>query len=126
MFVILEDKTIGLTRGDVAQIDVSVNLADGSRYVFTEGEVVRFRVTERKACGNVVLDKSVTVEEAAEVVTIELTSEDTRLGGVISKVVEYWYEIELNPETAPQTIVGYDEDGPKILRLYPEGVAMNE
>lgn len=35
--------------------------------------------------------------------------------------MDYWYEVELNPETEAQTIIGYDEDGPKIFRLYPEG-----
>jgi len=44
-----------------------------------------------------------------------------KIGDVINKPTDYWYEIEINPETKPQTIIGYDENGEKILKLYPEG-----
>ena len=57
----------------------------------------------------------------AESVTINLTKEDTKIAEIINKPVDYWYEIEMNPDTEPQTIIGYDEDGEKIFRLYPEG-----
>lgn len=52
--------------------------------------------------------------------------DETKIGEYISKPKEYWYEIELNPETYPQTIIGYDEDGPKVLILYPEGGDYND
>jgi hypothetical protein len=39
--------------------------------------------------------------------------------------VDYWYEVELNPDEDCQTIVGYDEDGAKVLRLFPEGADVN-
>jgi hypothetical protein len=29
--------------------------------------------------------------------------------------------VELNPFTNPQTIIGYNDDGAKIMRLFPEG-----
>jgi hypothetical protein len=51
-----------------------------------------------------------------------LSKEDTKIGKKVNKPVDYWYEVELNPDTYPQTIVGYDEDGAKIFKLYPEGV----
>ena len=56
-----------------------------------------------------------------ETVTVTLDNKDTKFGDIISKPVDYWYEVELNPETKPQTIVGYDEDGAKIFKLFPEG-----
>jgi hypothetical protein len=68
----------------------------------------------------VVLVVDTEVTEEAELVEIELTSEDTRIGEVISKPVDYWYEVELNPDTKPQTIIGYDKDGAKVFKLYPE------
>lgn len=41
---------------------------------------------------------------------------------MVNKPTDFWYEVELNPDTAPQTIIGYDkETGAKIFRLYPEG-----
>ena len=68
-----------------------------------------------------VLQKDVSVTEETTTVTISLSSDDTKLGDLYSRPVEYWYEIEVNPETEPQTIIGYDEAGEKIFRLYPEG-----
>lgn len=90
---------------------------------FQAGDVLRFKVTERKGCDQVVLSKDFIVESPTYKVDISLNREDTRIGEVISKPKDYWYEIELNPETVPQTIIGYDEQGPKVFRLYPEGGA---
>ena len=53
---------------------------------------------------------------------ISLNKEDTTIGDIINTPIDYWYEVQLNPETNPQTIIGYDENGAKIFRLYPEGV----
>lgn len=125
MFVILSDKTICLTRGDVANIVVSASLQDGTLYMFKPGDVVRFRVFKRRDCACVVLQKDVTVNIETEAVTIQLSKLDTTIGDVISKPVDYWYEVEVNPDTEPQTIIGYDEAGEKIFRLYPEGSEAN-
>ena len=88
---------------------------------FQAGDVLRFKVTERKGCDQVVLSKDFLVESPTYKVDISLNREDTRIGEVISKPKDYWYEIELNPDTKPNTIIGYDEQGPKVFRLYPEG-----
>ena len=79
------------------------------------------KVYKSKDCGCVELKKDVTVENAGTEVLISLQSEDTKIGEVINKPADYWYEVEVNPETAPQTIIGYDEEGAKVFRLYPEG-----
>jgi len=50
-----------------------------------------------------------------------LSSDETRIGDYINKPVTYWYEIELNPNNNSTTIIGYDDDGPKQFKLYPEG-----
>ena len=126
MFVINDDQSIYLTRGDIASIEVSANNANGSPYTFKAGEVVRIKVFEKKGCECVVLQKDAIVEEEAQAVTISLDKEDTKIGEVISKPKDYWYEIELNPDTAPQTIVGYDEEGAKLFKLFPEGRDVNE
>lgn len=99
---------------------VSAVVAD-AKYMFQPGDVVRFTVFEKKDCSNVVLQKDTSVTEEVESVAIKLLSDETRLGGVISKPVDYWYEVELNPDTRPQTIRGYDEDGAKVFKLFPEG-----
>lgn len=114
-------KQISLTRGDVATIEVTAKNGNGTDYVFNVGDIVRFKVFKRKDCNCVELQKDIEVESAGTMVEVNLTSEDTKIGELINKPAKYWYEIELNPETKPQTIVGYDEDGEKVFMLYPEG-----
>lgn len=125
MFVISDDLTINITRGDTALFHIKADI-NGTVYQFKVGDEVRLNVFTKKDCGEVVLSKTVNVNSETESVEIELTSEETKIGEVISRPVDYWYEIELNPDTKPQTIVGYDEDGAKVFRLYPEGGIVNE
>lgn len=125
MFVINDDLTINITRGDAATISVTANIGEVG-YDFKPDDVVRLKVFAKKNCADIVLKKDVEVTEATSAVEIPLDSEDTTIGEVISKPVDYWYEIELNPETKPQTIVGYDSDGAKVFRLFPEGGVANE
>lgn len=126
MLIIDNDKTIHLTRGDVATLEISAENTDGESHSFSFGDVVRFKVFERKNYNCVVLTKDVEVGANVEVVTLSLESNDTRIGGPINKPKTYWYEVELNPDTAPQTIIGYDKEGAKVLKLYPEGSDNNE
>ena len=120
MFLINEDKSIYVTRGDAVFFTVSAE-ENGVNYVFQIGDVVRVKVTDKKDCDYVALQKDFVVTEATENVDIILTGQDTKLGDVISKPKDYWYEVELNPFTNPQTIIGYDDEGAKIFRLFPEG-----
>lgn len=126
MFAINEDKSIYLTRGDVAILSVTAKKSATENYTFNVGDIVRFKVFEKKNCENVVMQKDTKVTVEGTEVKIHLTKEDTALGELISKPKDYWYEVELNPDTAPQTIVGYDEDGAKVFRLYPEGGSMSD
>jgi hypothetical protein len=121
MFIINDDKSIYLTRGDIPSIDVCANISETEPYVFKTDDVVRLKIVEKKNYDNVVLEKDVMVEEETLFISIVLTRTDTKIGGIINKPVDYWYEIELNPDTAPQTFIGHDDDGPKIFRLFPEG-----
>lgn len=121
MFVINDDMSIYVTRGDVLFFTVSATDENGSSYKFKPDDVVRFSVCEKKACENVVIQKDFVVTEETEEVNILLTEDETKVGKVISKPKDYWYEVELNPFTNPQTIIGYDEEGPRVFRLFPEG-----
>ena len=125
MFYISDDLTINITRGDAAVLSVSATISDTS-YEFKPDDVIRLKVFARKDCSDVVLQKDITVTEATSAVEIALTSEDTTIGEVISKPTDYWYEVELNPETKPQTIIGYDDNGAKVFKLFPEGGVVNE
>ena len=113
MFVVNEDKSVYVTRGDVCEIPV--------QHQFNAGDIVRIKITKKKDCESVVMQRDFDIQDETDSFVIFLTGDDTKLGEVISKPTDYWYEIELNPDTHPETIVGYDEDGAKIFRLYPEG-----
>lgn len=116
-----ETKEMSLTRGNHVAFTTSTKNKDGSLYEFQVGDIVRFKVFERKKCNCVVLEKDIEVKEVCTEVDIELSKEETTIGELINKPVKYWYEIELNPNGKTHTIVGYDKDGEKILKLYPEG-----
>lgn len=120
MFVINDDLSIYCTRGDAVVFSVGANLGE-TAYTFKVGDVVRFKVFAKKDCANVVLQKDITVTEETDAVEIALDGDETGFGGVISKPTDYWYEVELNPETYPQTMIGYDDNGAKVFRLFPEG-----
>ena len=120
MFKINDDLSIYATRGDMIAFSVSADAGDSS-YKFKEDDIVRIKVFEKKECHCVVLQKDFPGAGGSERVDILLTGEETKFGELISKPKDYWYEIELNPLTNPQTIIGYDEDGAKIFRLFPEG-----
>ena len=115
-------KQINITRGDIGTISISVKNKDGEDYTFQVGDVIRFGVFTAKKYTEIILQKDVEVLEATTSVDLELDSTDTTIGDIINKPTEYWYEIQLNPDTEPQTIIGYDEKGAKIFKLYPEGI----
>lgn len=120
MFVLNDDLSIYVTRGDIVFFDVGAEDA-GQAYTFKAGDVVRLKVYGKKAAENVVLQKDFPVTSARQTVSIFLGEEDTKIGDIISKPVDYWYEVVLNDDTEPQTIIGYDDDGAKVFKLFPEG-----
>ena len=120
MFTLNDDLSIYATRGDIVFFSVSAE-EDGKPHKFHAGDVLRIKVFGKKDAESVVLQKDFPVTEETEKVEIFLSEEDTKIGDVISKPKDYWYEVELNPYDNPQTIIGYDEDGAKVFKLFPEG-----
>ena len=120
MFVVNEDLSIYVTRGDMLFLKITTK-KNGKPYTFQVGEVIRFKVYEKKNCANVVLQKDFPVTAVTQGVDVILNKQDTRIGETINKPVDYWYEVELNPFDNPQTIIGYDGEGTKVFRLFPEG-----
>ncbi len=120
MYKINDDLSIYVTRGDIVLVDVMAE-KDGVPYTFVPGDLVRFKVFKKKKCTEVALEKDFPITEVTQRVQIFLSGEDTKIGDVISKPTDYWYEVELNPLSDPQTIIGYDEDGAKVFKLFPEG-----
>ena len=113
-------KQIHITRGDIACISVQAMNEDETLYQFQEGDIVRFTVFKSRDCGCVELKKDVVVETPTTSVDIYLTSEDTTIGQIINRPKDYWYEVVLNPDTNPQTIISYDLNKEKKFTLYPE------
>lgn len=124
--IIKETKQIELTRGDIACIRVSAKNSDGTDYTFQVGDVVRLNIFKRRDCHCIVLKKDTIVTKEATSVDIDLTKEETKIGDIISRDVDYWYEIVLNPNTKPQTIIGFEihpqtgKPWEKIFKLLPE------
>ena len=125
MFTINDDLSIYVTRGDIVHLNVSAVNESGA-YKFKIGDVVRFKIFAKKDCSDIIFQKDFPVTTESETAEIFLTGHETRIGGLINKHSDYWYEIELNPESNPQTIIGYDEDGAKVFRLFPEGRTLDK
>ena len=115
-------KQIDITRGDIGTISISALNEDGEDYTFQVGDILRLGVFTAKNFNDIIFQKDIEVLEATTSVDLSLDSTETTIGDIINKPVDYWYEIQLNPDTEPQTIIGYDENGAKIFKLYPEGV----
>ena len=124
----INGKNIEIVRGDYLPLTVTTQNADGSDYIFQLEDILRFKVFERKNVDNVFLEKDFKVNEISTEVLIELTADEMKFGELINKPIDYWYEIELNPNTQKtQTIVGYEmQTGPAILTLLPEGGDKND
>ena len=114
-------KQIMLTRGDSCIIEIKAIDKNNNRYKFAVNDVIRLNVYKKKDYNDLKLQKDVIVRQESDYVDMVLTSELTKIDDIINKPVDYWYEMVLNPETNPQTIIGYDENGSKIFTLYPEG-----
>ena len=120
----IDGTTILLNRGDVLNLSLTLKLESGSDYTFEVGDTIVFSIYKKnKMNEKAVLLKTITVNEVGQSVNIALTKEETKIGEITNKPVEYWYEIELNDQ---YTVIGYDEEGPKRLMLYPEGSKIND
>lgn len=113
----VRDRNFYVTRGDSGSF-----LLNFKNYKFKNGDVVEFKVYEKKNLDRdpvLFKEKIINSIEPVEKVKFELTSKDTSLGEIENKIVEYWYEIILNGD---KTVFCYDENGPKIFYLYPGGL----
>ena len=119
MFIKHEDGTIYATRGDAVYFPIEKEVGE-TKHQFQPGDIVRFKVVEKKNYSKVVLMKDFLVEAEATSVNIFLSRFDMKFGEIINKPVDYWYEVELNPDTTPDTFIGYTENGPALFKLFPE------
>lgn len=125
MFII-KGNTFHITRGDIASFDFSAEKEDGSLLAFSIGDIVRLKIYDRKDSGKIYLEHDVEITEETDTVVFSLSNEETTIGELSSSPKHYRYEIELNPDTFPQTLIGYDLTGEKLFVVYPEGGPFNE
>jgi len=115
--------TLKVTRGASGTLTFGATDPEGNPYTFSAGDVLRLNVTKEGKENLVVMSVDSIVEEDSQEVSLSVTSFDSKIGTVINKPTDYWYDIELNPDSsAAQMLLGYDEEGPKIFRLYPESI----
>lgn len=127
-----DKKTILLTRGDktdkyrkLAFQYPIYNLATGQEelYEFQPEDKISFVVFNKKGYTKTeVLRVEKTLLEMGylEPTTtpeIQLTEEDTKSFDLLNKSKTYWYDLVLNDST---TLLGYDDEGPKTIIVYPE------
>lgn len=106
--------TLLVTRGDRGSVTIKLKAGN----TFKTGQEVALVVVKKKGyTDEPVLEKSVIIEQDTDTVQIPLESEDTKIGELINKKVDYWYNIVVDKD---QTIFGSDNDGEKIFRLFPE------
>jgi formylmethanofuran dehydrogenase subunit D len=123
MLKINENSAVYITRGEVGILNVSAKDDDGNDYMFQPDDVIRLAVYKKGDFTDLKLKKDVAVQSQTLSVDINLEANDTKIDNIINKPVDYWYEITLNPDTNPHSIICYDDiSGAKIFRLYPEGV----
>lgn len=126
MFVVNGDNSIYCTRGDTARLYLkATDKVTGDEYTFQEDDVIRFSVYGKKDCKKVVLQKVFPTTPGTTEAIIELDKGETTIGGVISKPTDYWYDVELIGRGGTQTIIGYDDEGAKVFKLFPEGDEIN-
>ena len=113
----IKGTTIYINRGNKLLFNYQIINGD-EPYEFVENDKIRFSIYNKKGLNQEALvQKEFDTVVGEDNVDIELTSEEMKIGEMANKEKEYWYEITLNEET----VLGYDEEGAKILILYPEG-----
>jgi len=115
----IKNKIIYVNRGD----KITIHLVNNSD-TFRIGDYITFYICKENDLREVLLEKRFNINENTDSVDLDFTSEEMKIGEPLkSQPKTYWYEIELNGNT---TLVGYDNDGPKLLILYPEAISSEE
>ena len=113
----ISDTTIYINRGNRLLFTFKIENGE-DYYIFQENDKVGFSIYEKKGLNQEPLvSKEFEPTEGTTEVDIDISDTEMKIGDMLNKEKEYWYEITLNKET----VLGYDEDGAKKLILYPEG-----
>lgn len=115
----IEGTIIKLNRGDTLNFNLTIKKEDGTYYTFESGDKITFSIYKKgKLNDKAVLLSEYVATPGTTSINIYCDSEETKIGELVNKPIDYWYEIELNNE---YTILGYDDEGAKLFKLFPEG-----
>lgn len=115
----IKNNTIEITRGNSLSLDVSIKNGNDD-YIFQNDDKLGIAIYNKYGLNqNSLASKIVTANGGESTIRISLTSDEMKIGPMENRPITYWYEITLNGET----VLGYDENGAKLLILYPEGTA---
>ena len=120
-----DNHTMHLTRGDRCTFRVYLQDAKTlQKYTFPAGCFVEVVVKHKKGyTGEDLLRKRIYLNIDTTDIEFTLTEKDTKIGEMIDKKTKYWYNIVVNNDL---TITGSDDEGDKVLILYPETGENNE
>lgn len=117
--LLIENNHILINRGDTLPIKLVIPISHTENYIFQVGDTIQFGIYKSRGMSDsALLLKEYTIDEECEEFSFTIPASEMKIGDLINKPTDYWYEINLNGE---QTILGYDTDGAKIITLYPEG-----
>ena len=115
----MEDYHLKINRGNTLRFDYSI-LGGDTPYVFKEDDELVFSVYNAFGLEQEpVLTVPFKPTEGSTEITIEVPKDKMKFAPMTNMEQDYWYEITLNEET----MLGFDEAGPKIITIYPEGKA---
>lgn len=113
----IKNNIIEITRGNSLVLDVSIKNGNND-YTFQEGDIVGIAIYNRNGLNQQSLASKTAIATGGETtIRLSLTTTEMKIGQMQNRPITYWYEITLSGET----VLGYDENGPKQLILYPEG-----
>lgn len=127
MFKIQPNKTIHATRGDDLTIQIAFN-----NNKFIEGDIINFYASPEKQMGSSELIQSVLVEltEIEEerggkknvVIGIPKSKIRSLVNENLKEPIILYYEIRLIRNNKQYSLIGYDNNGPKKMYIYPEAI----
>lgn len=114
MEIIDNKNTLIHNRGDKGTLRIFSKIGS-----FKVDDELKFSIVTKGNYNDVVFQKIFKIPEECSEFFMSFTNEEMRIGPVISKKVEYYYEIELNDDT---TLIGSKRTGDSRFILYPEAV----
>lgn len=111
----ISSNVVKISKGDAATFDLTIG-----NYTFLPEDVVKLSVFEKgSSFDDALLTLTAQIDEEANRAVFTVVETDTQFAEDVNKPTTYWYEVKLNGD---QTVIGYDDNGPKEFIIYPAEV----